>query len=197
MIFMGRIQLRSHHTNPMKLEKFHSASHGVQNSRHPDTGVKLGIKVLNAPCSSILRPSFGQFLEDLGLEKSWTQHGHADIHFFRISTTRLLAFLFNPKRLCLPQPSISISQQSLGPRRLFFRGVPLIPLSLTSFIHHHPQRSAFALAPVAFPQGRRAQQGRQALLLGQHQLRVDLLHLGKHTKDPGLVVLGKIHKKSL
>jgi hypothetical protein len=28
-------------------------------TEHPDTGVKLGIKVLNAPCSSILRPSPG------------------------------------------------------------------------------------------------------------------------------------------
>ena len=41
-------------------------------TEHPDTGVKLGIKVLNAPCSSILRPSPGPGVH---LEVEWFSKG--------------------------------------------------------------------------------------------------------------------------
>jgi|Cyp1metagenome_2_1107374.scaffolds.fasta_scaffold21096_8 hypothetical protein len=53
------------------------------------------------------------------------------------------------------------------------------PLAFPRLVHHHSQRAALTLPPVALPKGSGAQEGSEALLLGGHQSLVDLLHLGR------------------
>ena len=217
-------------------------------TEHPDTGVKLGIKVLNAPCSSILRPSPGpgvgkqrRFIHALrsgvilqrkicwklearsftfqtykfscfALHQFWSNWSTALVGIYCNPLTLfpvrndqccnqwILGLPANPPKPTQPSknwmngnlqktPTLeaktmvscrcSLKPICWNPSCITFRRCIRSPLAFPRLVHHHSQRAALTLPPVALPKGSGAQEGSEALLLGGHQSLVDLLHLGR------------------